>query len=66
MAGSNRLLITLSDEECDNLNELSEKYDISMSGILKIGLSFLVHRNNAHHKIWADEYEVTYRKRISS
>jgi len=66
------MIFSLSDEEFDNLKELSEKYDISKSGILRIGLSFLVHRNNAHHKIFAEEgkysksYEVTYRKRKSS
>jgi len=59
------MIFSLSDEEFDNLDILSEKYDISMSGILRIGLSFLVHRHNVHHKLWGDD-EVTYRKRKSS
>jgi len=59
------MIFSLSDEEFDNLDWLSDHYKISMSGILRIGLSSLIHRHNAHGKLWKDD-EITYRKRKSS
>jgi len=65
MAGSKRLLVTLSEQEHHDLSELSEEKDTSMSEIVKLGLSFMIYYYNNHgERLW-NNYNVKLRRRDS-
>jgi len=51
MAWDKRMIFSLSDEDYGNLDGLSKHYDITMSGILRIGLLSLVRHHNKHHRL---------------
>jgi len=59
------MIFSLSDEDYDNLDELSEHYNITKSGILRIGLSLMVYRYNHDRALWKDD-GVKLRKRTPS
>jgi len=59
------MIFSLSDEDYHNLDWLSEHYDITKSGILRIGLSSLVRRHNKLGEL-PSKHGVKLRKRTSS
>jgi len=65
MAENKRLIFSLPDEQFDRLDELSEKHDVSISSILKLGILRMVLYDDHHGKLW-NNGEVILRKRKSS